>query len=462
LTVHHQATLPDLLDAAAADAPERVAIRFEGRTLTYTDFDVESRHAAEEFGTHGGPILLSQCNAPELAARLFGAYRTGRPVCAIDPDLPSDARREIEIDLGDSAADAAPPTPDGVAVLQYTSGTTGGRKAAMMTHRNLVANARQNNAWFGWTHEDVILGALPLFHTWGLGCVLHAAVAARASIALLRRADMAEIVDVLKSERVTVAYGSATLFHRLLDALGDDAARACRGLRYVKAGAMLVGGTLPERWRAAVPDVPMVLGYGLTEAAPEVCNNPLDAPRAGTVGLPLHGTALRVCAVDRPEQPLPTGEPGEIQVQGPQVMAGYWRRDDETRAALLDGGWLRTGDLGRLDADGYLTVLDRLKDLIKFRGWSVVPATVERALQTFPGVAEVVVVGVAHDVDGEIPVACVVAAAGALDRAALRAHCAARLMPYEVPRRFVFVDAIEKNAVGKPLRRLLRDALRVN
>lgn len=383
-------------------------------------------------------------------------------MCAVDPALPAQARREIEDDLGVGAGEAAPPTPDAVAVLQYTSGTTGGRKAAMMTHANLVANARQNNEWFDWTPHDVILGALPLFHTWGLGCVLHAAVAARATIALLRDADAAEILRTIERERVTVAYGSATLFHRLLDAAGGDAQRLLGGLRYVKAGAMLVGGTLPERWRAAVPGVPMVLGYGLTEASPEVCNNPLRAPRPGTVGLPLPGTELRICDPGAPETPLGVDTAGEIQVRGPQVMRGYWRREAETRAALLPGGWLRTGDLGRLDPDGWLTVLDRMKDLIKFRGWSVVPATVERAVAAHPDVAEVAVVGVPHDVDGEVPVACVVLRAGApsVDSGALRAHCAALLLHHDVPRRFVFVDAIPKNAVGKPLRRVLRESLR--
>ena len=362
-------------------------------------------------------------------------------------------------------------SPSDLAVLQYTSGTTGGLKAAMMSHRNLVANALQNNAWFGWTKDDVILGALPLCHTWGMCCVMNAALAAGARIAMVRDFDADRVLETIARERVTVAYGSATKFHRLLDAAGPSAPECFASLRYVKAGAMLIGSDLYARWTAAVPGVLMINGYGLTEAGPEVTNNPPHARRAGTVGIPLPGTELRLGIVPDAERVGDEGDAaggatgaGEVQIRGPQVMSGYWRNPDATRAAFTDDGWLRTGDLARFDEAGYLVILDRLKDLIKHRGWSVVPGEVERALREHPTVAEACVVGVPDPRDGEVPVACLVlrdGAAGPTDEAWLSgidAFLDARLARYKHPRRFVVVPEIPKNHVGKPLRRVLRDS----
>lgn len=346
--------------------------------------------------------------------------------------------------------------PDDLAVLQYTSGTTGGVKAAMLTHRNLVANALQNNAWFSWTDRDVVLGALPLCHVWGMCCVMNASLAAGAHVVFPRDAGPAAVLDAIESHRITVAYGSATMFHRLLDEAGASAPRRLASLRYVKAGAMLVGGDLYQRWRAAVPSVPMINGYGLSEASPEVTNNPPGAPRAGTVGLPIAGTSIRLCDPEAPETEVASGAEGEVQVRGPQVMRGYWNRPDATRDAFTADGWLRTGDLGAFDEAGYLVIRDRLKDLIKHKGWSVVPGDVERALREHPDVSEACVVGVPDPRDGEVPVAFVVLRDGA-SAPGWDAHLAPRLVRWKHPTRFEVVAAIPKNHVGKPLRRVLRD-----
>jgi long-chain acyl-CoA synthetase len=202
-----------------------------------------------------------------------------------------------------------------------------------------------------------------------------------------------------------------------------------------------------------------VNGYGLTEAGPEVTNNPPHARRGGTVGVPIPGTDLRLCAPDDPNRECGVGEEGEVQVRGPQVMQGYWRRPDATAAALIEGGWLRTGDLAAFDDAGYLVIRDRLKDLIKFRGWSVIPGEVEKALREHPDVAEVCVVGAPHPRDGEVPTAFVVLRAGASmpTDAAWSAHMEPRLARMKQPRRFVAIDEIPKNHVGKPLRRVLRE-----
>jgi long-chain acyl-CoA synthetase len=489
------APLWHVLGSSARNTPRAVAIRFGERAISYGELWSFACGVAARLGRGPGERLLLQLpNCPEFVAWYHGALIAGRVVVAASPHL---TPPEIEALLGDAEPTAvvvephrfadtpsragakviavtpggdlprAPaPVPaeqtDEIAVLQYTSGTTGGLKAARMSHEALLANAWQNNVWFGWRPADVVLGALPLCHTWGMGCVMNATLLAGASMVLVDHFDAAATLDAIERHGVTIVYGSATMFHRLLDAAGPRAGDAFRTVRYVKAGAMLVGGDLPERWAAAVPRVPMVLGYGLTEASPEVTNNPLHARRAGTVGIPLPGTHVRLCAPDEPSREVARDAEGEVQVRGPQVMLGYWRRPDETAAALLPGGWLRTGDLGRFDDAGYLAIVDRLKDLIKFRGYSVVPAEVERALATHPSVAEACVVGVPHAEDGETPVAFVRLRPGAAaTEADLVAHVTPLLAQFKHPRWFRFVEEIPKNAVGKPLRRVLRDAARV-
>ncbi len=479
-------TLPEELQAAEGDAADRVWLQgpHAEDVLSFADVARRARGVAAqlaELGPPGERLLIRLPNGPEFVAALHGAWAAGWIAVPVTPELPvaslathladaepravacTDDVRAAFDDLpavvhgrergavpavGQSGADAA--------VLQYTSGTTGGLKAAVMSHANLAANAHQNDAWFGWTHRDVILGALPFCHTWGLSCVVNASLAARARVVVLAHFDADAVLEAVERERVSVAYGSATMFHRLLDAAGPRATRVFRSLRYVKAGAMLVGGDLAARWAAAVPGVPMLLGYGLTEASPEVCNNPPQAPRAGTVGIPLPGTELRVCDPAAPD--VPVGGEGELQVRGPQVTSGYWRRPDATSAAFADGGWLRTGDLARFDEAGYVVIVDRLKDLIKFRGWSVVPGTVEAALRAHPDVADAVVVGAPHPVDGEVPVAFVCCRAGREPSdAELTEHLAARVTPWERPRRFVRIAEIPRNHVGKALRRVLRE-----
>jgi len=404
-------------------------------------------------------VVCDASARPGVDAALAEAGVGGTPVLAVEPGLPGEFAGG-----GVAEAEPFPAAPHDVAVLQFTSGTTGGVKAATMSHGNLVANALQNDLWFGWSDADVVLGALPLCHTWGTCCVMNAGLAARARIALLRRFDPDEVLATIAREGVTVAYGSATMFHRLLDAAGVHGPERFRTLRYVKAGAMLVGGDLVRRWSSAVPAVPMVNGYGLTEASPEVTNNPPQAPRVGTVGVPLPGTEIRLAPVDLTDagdEDTAARGAGEVQIRGPQVTSGYWRRPDATSRAFTADGWLRTGDLGRFDESGYLVLVDRLKDLIKHRGWSVVPAEVERALREHPAIEEACVVGAPDARDGEVPVAFVVLREGhaAPDDAALSAHLATRLASYKRPRGVLVVEEIPKNHVGKPLRRVLRERI---
>jgi len=369
--------------------------------------------------------------SPELGAAAFAAQRDD-----VDPALVVDS----ETVLGE--ADPPPVVAADIAVLQYTSGTTGQSKGAIMSHANLVANALQNARWFGWSENEITVGNLPFCHTWGMCICLNSTFAVGGALVLTGRFDPEETLRVVEESNATVLYGSATMFHRLLEVRKHEVMT----LRHVKAGAMLTQGDLKARWDARYPHAPMQQGYGLTEASPESHNNPPSAFRAGTVGVPLQDTDCRLLD-------------GEVLLKGPQVTRGYWRRPEETQAAFVDG-WLRTGDLGEMDDDGYLTIVDRKKDLLKFRGYSVVPNTVEECLLRQPGVREAVVVGRLDERDGDVPVAFLVVDDGVED-AALLAACRASLARYEVPREFIRIDQMPRNLVGKPLRRELRDRLRL-
>lgn len=513
-------SLWDLLEHQARNNPDAPFLHYDGQTLSYGMVHRRALIAASQFQARGFArakraerLLISMPNSPEFVQSYFGALRADMlPVC-IPNDLNAGEYLQYLEDVEPKAAvvnsatafefekalgvmrmkkprrtyyvtpgrDYAPdggqqfefwelllgrPRPSQTrndvdpAILQYTSGTTGRHKIALMSHRNLVANALQNNRWFGWTQDDVILGALPFYHTWGLSCVLHAAVAAGASIALLPKFDADEVQRTITQHNVSVAYGSGTMFHRLLDAAGDNANEVFKGLRYVKAGAMLIQSSLTERWEAAVPDVPMINGYGLTEASPEVCNNPPKRTKPNTVGIPLPGTEIRIVDPEQPEIVLDNGEQGEIQCRGPQVTLGYWSDPRATRQAILPGGWLRTGDIGLFDDEGYLIIVDRIKDLIKFRGVSLIPSAIERVLCTHPLVNEAVVVGIPDDVDGEIPAAALVLDG---DHSELPTEftdwVAENLSGYDVPRQFNVIEEVPKNKVGKPLRRGVRELL---
>lgn len=500
----------------AARQPDRVAIYFEDLQITWAQLWQRVRVAAATLrtrgfarGKRGDRVLLLMHNSPEFIVQYYAALRADMIVVAQNPNLTHEeltpviasvepraafiapdaainferARQAANARepktfyvapgqdfrtgpqdggllpwiLGDAPPVATRPAVD-IAVLQFTSGTTGGLKAAMMSHRNLAANAEQNNRWFDWTPDDVILGALPLYHTWGMCCVMNAAVVAGASIVLTPQFNAVQCIEAIRKHRVTVAYGSGTMFSRLLDSAGDQAAKAFGGLRYVKAGAMLIDRTLNQRWAAAVPNVPMVNGYGLTEASPEVTNNPPQRVRTGTVGIPLPATDLRICDPLHPTREVEKGMEGEVQVRGPQVMLGYWGELDATYSTLLPGGWLRTGDLGQFDNEGYLRIVDRLKDLIKFRGYSVAPSEIEKVLATHPSIYEACVVGKPDPTDGEVPVAYVVLKPGApLDLADLPNFVEPHLASFKRPRRYHITHEIPKNHVGKPLKRVLRE-----
>jgi len=456
-----------LLERSTRRHPDKAALVDGEERTTYADLrrrvlDVAGWIRAQGAGP-GDRVLLRLPNRAAFPVAFYGALRAGCIVVASSP-LAGEAERRAQMAdaepalvLEDGASFGFGPVPEACdvpeAVLQYTSGTTGRAKAAVMSHANLVANALQNARWFGWTADEVNLAVLPLHHTWGMCVCLTSTLAVGGTLVLVERFDAEETLALVERHRATVLYGSATMFLRLLDA----PARRLASLRHVKTGAMLTQGRLKERWDARYPHAPLQQGYGLTEASPESHDNPPHRFKPGTVGIPIQDTDCRIADPDDPARTLAPGEPGEVLLKGPQVCRGYWRRPEETAAAFRDG-WLKTGDIGAMDDEGYLTIVDRKKDMLKFRGYTVSPNAVEACLLLHPAVKEAVVVGAPDERDGEVPTAFVVGDT-AVDDADLVEHCRARLAPYEVPRKIVHVDEIPRNAVGKPLRRVLRSSL---
>jgi long-chain acyl-CoA synthetase len=467
-------TYPDiplwgLLARAAEARPDKLALVDGAERLTYRELWERVLSMAGWMRGQGvGPnerVLLHVPNSRAFVVAYYAALRAGATVSAASPALGADAlaaqRRDVdpvlviepetEVLAGAGVGGALRVEACGdVAVLQYTSGTTGNAKGAMMSHTNLVANALQNARWFGWGADEVNLAVLPLCHTWGMCVCLNSTMAVGGTLVLVPRFEPEETLALVAEHRATVLYGSATMFHRLLDA----PPAAIPSLRHIKAGAMLTQGDVKARWDARYPHAPLQQGYGLTEASPESHNNPPDAFRSGTVGIPMQDTDCRIVDPDDPLRVLAAQEEGEVCLRGPQITAGYWKRPEETRAAFA-GGWLRTGDIGSMDDDGYLTIVDRKKDLLKFRGYSVSPNAVEECLLRHPAIREAVVVGRSDVRDGDVPVAFVVPE-GEFDDEEVLGFCRARLAPYEIPREIRRITKIPRNQVGKPLRRVLR------
>lgn len=345
-----------------------------------------------------------------------------------------------------------------VAVFQYTGGTTGLPKAAMLTHFNLVANAHQINAWVYRLKdgEEVFLCVLPFFHSYGMTVGMNLAIGRAGTMVLLPRFDPAEAAKAIAQHKVTLFPGVPSMYA----AVAHSAERGHIDISSVKV-CVSGGAPLPievhERFVKAT-GAKLVEGYGLSEASPVTHCNPVwdGENRIGTIGLPLPDTDCKIVDVETGEKELPPGEAGELVIKGPQVMKGYWNRPDETAQTLRDG-WLYTGDIAVMDSDGYFRIVDRKKDLVIVGGFNVYPREVEEVLYQHPKVLEAAVVGVKHPLRGEMLKAFVVLKEGeAATETELIAFCRDRLASYKVPREIEFVSELPKSAVGKILRRELR------
>ncbi len=487
--------LATLFTRTAASRPELTALRYDASTVTYAQLAEASERVAGLLAglgvSPGDRVAVMLPNVPEFAAVYYGALRAGAVVVPMNPLLKS---REVAYYLTDSGArvifaspaaapeaaiavaqtggvvlfevDRAPfaalldeqprlPTvvdraDDDTAVILYTSGTTGRPKGAELTHGNLVANVEVTlSDLLALTEDDVVFGGLPLFHSFGQTCTLNAAMAVGATLLQLARFDARVAVDLLARDGATVFAGVPTMYAALLglDEVPDlPALRVC-----VSGGAALPVEVLhrfEKRFGAEVLE-----GYGLSETSPVASfNRPGAARRPGSIGFPVTGVEMR--CVDGTGDPVPVGEIGEIAIRGHNVMKGYWGKPEETADVLSADGWFRTGDMGRVDEDGFFFVVDRVKDLIIRGGFNVYPREVEEVLYEHPDVAEAAVIGIPHAEYGEEIGAAVALRPGAsVTMTELRDFVRAQVAAYKYPRRVWFVDGLPKGPTGKILKR---------
>jgi long-chain acyl-CoA synthetase len=348
--------------------------------------------------------------------------------------------------------------PADVAFLQYTGGTTGVAKGAMLTHRNMIANLQQIHAWVASAispEGDRFLAALPLYHVFALqaNCFVPVMIGA-SNLLIANPRDIKALVKDLRRTPCTVVTGVNTLFNALLN--NPDFARLdFSQLRLAIGGGMAVQRAVAERWKS-LTGKPLIEAYGLTETSPAAIANPLTITDfTGAIGLPLPSTLIAIR--DDEERDLEPGEAGELCIKGPQVMAGYWERPDETAKVMTADGFLRTGDIARIDERGFVFVIDRKKDMINVSGFNVYPNEIEEVLMTHPGVLEVGAVGVPDERTGEAVKVVVVRKDEALTGADLIAFSRQYLTGYKIPRQVEFRDALPKTNVGKILRRELRE-----
>jgi long-chain acyl-CoA synthetase len=354
--------------------------------------------------------------------------------------------------------DGAPLNHDDVAFLQYTGGTTGVAKGAILTHGNLVANLQQLSAWIARDLQDgreVVVTPLPLYHVFALTSSLTFAKIGARNVLITNPRDLPAFIHELKRTPFTAMIGVNTLYNALLNAPAFADVEV-HSLKLAVAGGMAVQRAVAERWKQ-VTGVPIVEAYGLTETSPAATANALDIKDwTGTIGLPIPSTLAAVLEDDGRE--LPVGEVGEICIRGPQVMKGYWNRPDETQKVFTSEGWLRTGDMGFMDERGYFKITDRKKDMIIVSGFKVFPNQIEDVVMMHPGVLEVAAIGVPDPNSGEAVKIIVVRKDASLTAEALLEHCKKHLTGYKMPKIVEFrSEPLPKSNIGKILRRQLRE-----
>jgi long-chain acyl-CoA synthetase len=524
-------TLPAVLEHQSRRVPDRAAIVFYGREVTFAELhDSVSRFAGwlQSRGIRAGDrvaIFLENC--PQFAIAYFGALRAGAIVVCLNPMhkavelqhefedsgarvlVTSDQLYRVVEPIRDqtpleavvvtayrdflpveptlppppsflepavhhpgteaflAAVRTAPPleTPvqrslSDTALLQYTSGTTGTAKAAEITHRNLVANCALQYLYVGGADDEVALGVLPWFHITGMECQMNAMAYRGATLVTIGRFDLVTVLRAIERYRCTLTTLIATVNVAIVN-FPKTREFDLSSLRRCFSGGAPVPPEVATRWEK-ITGHKLIEGYGLSETTAPTHINPPDRPKYGTVGLPLPLTEVRIVKLDDPGTEVARGERGEIAVKGPQVMKGYWKRPEATAEAFHDGYFL-TGDIGFVDEEGYFSIVERKKDMLKVSGYSVFPAEVEAILYRHPAVAEVGVVGVPDPYRGEDPVAFVVLrpdAKGKVSEEEIAQWCRAEMAVYKAPRQVRFIDALPKTASGKILKRLLRDQAR--
>ena len=427
-------------------------------------------------GQHGGDPLkgrtafsvdLSAAMPRRLRAALrLPVERARRERAAFRAEnLPADVRSWDREVAGAHRIPSRFPYPGGsdVAVLLHTGGTTGTPKAAMLTHTNLRANANQAIAWVPMLHEggENFLCLLPFFHAFGLTFNLFCAVQKAATQVMLPKFSVDQILAAHERRPFTFFVGVPVMFERILNG-AQRKGTSLRSLRYGVCGAAPMPPEVGARWEKATGGY-FVEGYGMTETSPIVAGTPMGpSRRLGALGLPFPSTDVRVVDSEDPDpaREVPDGEPGELLVRGPQVFAGYWEDEEATRAAILPGGWLRTGDIVRRE-DSFLWMADRRRELILTGGFNVYPSQVEAAIRSLKGVADVAVVGLPNGARGELVCAVVVladgAAPGSVTLEAVRQHAERTIPHYALPHRLEVIDEMPRSQIGKVLRRVVRE-----
>jgi long-chain acyl-CoA synthetase len=440
------------LEAQVLDSGARLLVTLDVPALLPTAIEVLRNSPLERLIV----VRLADLLPPVMGAflKLFGRSRLARVPKASDVG-------SWKAMLGESlpAADPIDPERD-LALLQYTGGTTGTPKGAMLTHQNLTANARQVSAIDPHRDErDVVLGVLPLFHVFANTCVLNRTVVNGGCVVMQARFDAEQMLKAISRSRPTSTFVVPTMLQALLDH-PECAATHFSSLRGVISGGAPLPLPLKQRFEG-VSGVKVIEGYGLTEGSGVITTNPLEGEnREGTIGQPLPQTRLRLLDKDDPARDAEPGEPGELAVRGPQVMQGYWNRPDAAANAFADRGaeqWLRTGDIAVFDADGYVRIVDRSKDMIAVGGFKVFPSQVEAVLLQHPAVREALVIGIAEEYHGEVPRAYVTLRPRTSAEAdELRDWLNARVGKHERVDRVVIRNDLPKTTIGKLDRKALR------
>ncbi|MFJ7768966.1 4-coumarate--CoA ligase family protein [Streptomyces sp. NPDC097107] len=495
--------------AAYGDTPALID-GTDGTTLTYEQVDRFHRRVAAalaETGVRKGDVLaLHSPNTVVFPLAFYAATRAGASVTTVHPlataeefagqlgdsrarwivtvsPLLDTARRAAELAGGvreilvcdsapghrsliDMLASAAPepavavdPAED-VAALPYSSGTTGTPKGVMLTHRQIATNLAQLEPLMPAAPGDRVLAVLPFFHIYGLTALMNAPLRLGATVVVLPRFDLQQFLAAIQNHRVTGLYVAPPIVLALAKhPLVAD--YDLSSLKYIVSAAAPLDAKLAAACSRRLGLPPVGQAYGMTELSPGTHVVPLGAMSAappGTVGKLIAGTEMRVVSLDDPGKDLGVGEPGELLIRGPQVMKGYLGRPDATAAMIDEDGWLHTGDVGHVDADGWLFVVDRVKELIKYKGFQVAPAELEALLLTHPGIADAAVIGAYNDDGNEVPHAYVVRgpAAPDLSENEIMMYVAERVAPYKRVRRVTFTDGVPRAAGGKILRRELR------
>lgn len=498
--------------------PEKIAYHFMGQDTSYKEFDASvARFASslQKMGIgKGDHVVFLLGNTPHFLISLHATMRIGATAIPVNPIYTpdeisyivhnSDAKAVIALDLllplVKQAASAfqmvkhyvicetVPDTPERIvalpdevkvkvhtftqliatgsldvepvpidenetAIILYTSGTTGGPKGAMLTHKNIYSNARDIATYLDFTEDDRVVATLPVFHVFALSVVVNAPLLKGATIILVPRFSPGAIFDIVREQKATVFAGVPTMYNFMYQ-FPTGKKEDFETIRLAISGGSSLPVALLHNFEERF-DVRISEGYGLSEASPVTCFNPLDRERVpGSIGMSIINVENKV--VDELGKEMPNGEVGELIVRGPNVMKGYYKMPEESAAALR-GGWLYTGDLAKRDEDGYFYIVDRKKDLIIVGGYNVYPREVEEVLFEHQDIVEAAVIGV-PDVDfGEEVQAFVVLKEGAsVDEAELTAYCAKRLAKYKVPKRIEFLEELPKNTTGKILRRSLK------